>query len=86
MAEWVNSFCCLVLSKNKLFNFTLNLLQLLIWQRHLQIVRDLERLRDYYYDEYTRLLENKVNKQKQEIRERSDAFLNKIMEFKETEV
>lgn len=49
-------------------------------------MRDLERLRDYYYDEYTRLLENKVNKQKQEIRERSDAFLNKIMEFKETEV
>ncbi|XP_025097755.1 uncharacterized protein LOC112566043 isoform X2 [Pomacea canaliculata] len=40
-------------------------------EKHLEIFHDMTRLRDYYYNEYMMLLQNKVQKQRQEIEQRS---------------
>lgn len=42
-------------------------------------------MRDYYYDEYTTLLQNKVDKQRHDIRQRSNALNNKIAEQEEAQ-
>ena len=55
-------------------------------QRHLQIVNDMKKLRDYYYEEYSALLQNKVDQQRQEIRQRTTAMRNKIAQQEEMAV
>ncbi|RUS72875.1 hypothetical protein EGW08_019362 [Elysia chlorotica] len=53
-------------------------------EHYLKLVRDLYRLRDYYYNEYSNLLGEKVEKQRREIRER-DSLRRTQLEKEEEE-
>ena len=44
------------------------------------------RLRDYFYDEYTTVLQNKVDQQRHDIRQRSSAMQNKLTQEQEKAV
>ncbi|XP_070190104.1 DNA ligase 1-like isoform X2 [Littorina saxatilis] len=52
-------------------------------ERHLQIVEDMQKLRDFYYDEYSTLLQNKVDEQRHRIRHYDQALKNKIAQEEE---
>ncbi|XP_076466690.1 uncharacterized protein LOC143297956 [Babylonia areolata] len=47
-------------------------------ERQLQVLEDMKKLRDYYYDEYTTLLQNRVEQQRHDIRQHSRLQQNKL--------
>ncbi|KAL8595083.1 hypothetical protein ACOMHN_019121 [Nucella lapillus] len=55
-----------------------------IEERQLQVLEDMNKLRDYYYDEYSSLLQNKVDQQRHEIRQNTRMMQNKIAQQEET--
>jgi hypothetical protein len=55
-------------------------------QKHLQIVEDMKKLRDYYYEEYSALLQNKVDQQREDIRKRSHRMQHRIAMQNERQV
>ena len=75
---WFRKLCTLpkaLFSSRIIFFFTL--------KHYLKLVKDLYRLRDYYYNEYSNLLGEKVEKQRREIRERDS--LRRTQQEKEEE-
>ncbi|XP_050394840.1 uncharacterized protein LOC126812476 [Patella vulgata] len=46
-------------------------------EKYLSVVDDLHKLRNYYYREYRDLLTNKIERQRQEIKERSEVMLSR---------
>ena len=52
----------------------------------MEVYHDLYRLRDYYYEEYMSLLRQKINRQKSEIKKKTDAMESKIRMREQFEV
>ena len=56
------------------------------FQKNLQTLSDLEKLKEHYYQEYMEALRSKIDKQKQKIKKKEDILTKKINKREEKKV